>query len=335
MRLDKIYKAHQILKTARYPVSMRRFRESLGDGSKMASRATIDRVFKDMREKFSAPLVYIEQGELRGYQYTDDQYELPGLWFNAEELAGLLVIEQALEQLQTGALVERLARFKLKIRQLLGKDRKSVEEISSRIRLLTVGNRKTQYDLFPEVASALLQQRKLEISYYARSRNETNTRTVSPQRLILYRDNWYLDAYCHWRNELRSFAIDCIESAAVLNETSMAFDLSEVDRQLVESYGIFNSPAVDWAVLRFSAVQARWVRQEVWHPRQEGRLLEDGRYELRIPFGNATELMRDILKYGAGVEVVAPESLRKEVAEKLQQALKQYTESLDKAVAKI
>jgi predicted DNA-binding transcriptional regulator YafY len=324
MRLDKIYKAHQILKTARYPVPMKRFQESLAEGLKKVSRTTVDRVFKDMREKYFAPLDYVTRDDRKGWIYTDEQYELPGLWFNAEELASLLFMEQMLEQLQTGPLVDNLQRFKVKIKELLGKDMENVEAISARIRLLPAASRKTQYERFPQVASALLQRRKLKIDYYARGRNETNNRVVSPQRLILYRDNWYLDAYCHWRMGLRSFAIDCIETAALLDESSLLLDESEVDRQLRESYGIFGSPVSDWAVLRFNAVQARWVRQEIWHPKQEGRLLDDGRFELRVPFGNPTELIRDILKFGCGVEVVGPENLRMEVANQLQQALKQY-----------
>ena len=43
----------------------------------------------------------------------------------------------------------------------------------------------------------------------------------------------------------------------------------------------------------FTAERARWVADERWHPQQEGRWLEDGRYELRIPYREARELVMD------------------------------------------
>jgi predicted DNA-binding transcriptional regulator YafY len=96
------------------------------------------------------------------------------------------------------------------------------------------------------------------------------------------------------------------------------------------SYGIFAGKANKTAVLRFSASAARWVADERWHPRQVGQFLTDGRYELRVPYRDATELAMDILRYGADVEVVAPESLRGTVAAKLREALALYNlEALD------
>jgi len=66
--------------------------------------------------------------------------------------------------------------------------------------------------------------------------------------------------------------------------------------------------------------RARWVADEQWHPRQTGR----GRYELQVPYSDPCELVMDILKFGADVEVVAPVELRAAVVRQLQVALGQY-----------
>jgi predicted DNA-binding transcriptional regulator YafY len=66
------------------------------------------------------------------------------------------------------------------------------------------------------------------------------------------------------------------------------------------------------------------VADERWHPKQQGQFLTDGRYELQIPFRDPTELVMDVLRYGPDVEVVAPESLRNLVVERLKKALAQY-----------
>ncbi|MDT8429578.1 MAG: WYL domain-containing protein [Pseudomonadales bacterium] len=53
------------------------------------------------------------------------------------------------------------------------------------------------------------------IKYSSRSKEELSERWVSPQRLVYYRDNWYLDAWCHLREGLRMFSIDRLDVAII------------------------------------------------------------------------------------------------------------------------
>jgi predicted DNA-binding transcriptional regulator YafY len=66
------------------------------------------------------------------------------------------------------------------------------------------------------------------------------------------------------------------------------------------------------------------VSREQWHPEQEGRLLEDGRYQLRVPYTDETELVMDVLRHGAQVRVVAPAALARTVARHLREAAAAY-----------
>ena len=87
-----------------------------------------------------------------------------------------------------------------------------------------------------------------------------------------------------------------------------------LDRHFASGYGIFAGSETQEAVLLFNATRARWVSRETWHPRQDGKLQLDGSYLLKLPYSREPELVMDILKYGADVEVLAPESLRAAVA---------------------
>jgi predicted DNA-binding transcriptional regulator YafY len=66
------------------------------------------------------------------------------------------------------------------------------------------------------------------------------------------------------------------------------------------------------------------VSRETWHPRQDGKLQLDGSYLLKFPYSREPELVMDILKYGADVEVLAPDSLRAAVVGELTSAAKLY-----------
>jgi predicted DNA-binding transcriptional regulator YafY len=98
-----------------------------------------------------------------------------------------------------------------------------------------------------------------------------------------------------------------------------------MDDHYTEAYGIFSGKARHQAVLRFTEARARWVSMETWHTDQQSRWLEDGRYELILPYSQPDELVMDLMRYGPDVEVVSPASLRKAVAEQLQAAASLYT----------
>ena len=71
---------------------------------------------------------------------------------------------------------------------------------------------------------------RVRIRYYSRARDQETDRLVSPQRLVHYRDNWYLDAWCHAKNGLRSFALDAILDAVGVEEAAFQVPDEELDR---------------------------------------------------------------------------------------------------------
>lgn len=318
-RFDRIFELNRILQSARRPVSRRRLEEELE-----CSRATIKRIIEDMRLYLNAPIVY--DRDHNGYRYDPSEggmYELPGLWLNASELHALLTVQQLLADVQPGLLDPILRPLHKRIDALLRLQHAGSDGLQGRVRMLQMGSRRAG-DAFQVVAGALAQRQRLKMRYYTRASERRADREVSPQRLVHYRDNWYLDAWCHLRDGLRTFAIDAIERVRALDEPALELSEAVVDSHFAASYGIFAGNAVHEAVLCFSPERARYVAKESWHRSQQGRMLADGRYELRVPYGNPAELIMDILKYGPDCEVIGPRGLREAVAERLAAALRIY-----------
>jgi predicted DNA-binding transcriptional regulator YafY len=154
------------------------------------------------------------------------------------------------------------------------------------------------------------------IDYYTRGRDERAKREVSPQRLVFYRQNWYLDAWCHLRDGLRSFALDCILGIESTEKPAQEIAESELSDFFSKGYGMFSGEhPVQWAVLRFSPARARWVAHECWHLQQQSEFSSLGEYILRVPYTMDEELIGDILRHGTEVEVMSPPSLRSKVRE--------------------
>ena len=293
------------------------------------SWATLKRDLVYMRDRLHAPIVF--DRELGGYRFETagrrigPQYELPGLWFSAAEIHALLTMQHLLANLDTGGLLgPHIQPLLARLTGLLGTADDPVTEIQRRIRIETVGARNFALDHFQVIGSALLRRKRLVIRYHARGTDQTTERELSPQRLVYYRDNWYLDAWCHLRDGLRAFSVDAVHHAEILDRSAKNVAEKRLDEVLGTGYGIFAGDRVSWAVLHFTPERARWVAAERWHPRQQGRELEDGRYQLKVPYADDRELVMDILKYGGDCAVVEPAALRERVEAELARALERY-----------
>jgi len=323
MRYESLYKLHHLLRLPHQPpMSLERLAQELE-----CSERTVKRCIADLRDRFGHPIVFLR--EYGGYRYEDSGAELPGLWFNESELTALLTMRQLLASLQPGLLERELSPIGRRIETILGQTGCSPTEVARRIRILAAGRRVLDDKVFRACADAVLARRRLSFLYRARGRRDGDheRRCVSPQRLSHYRDNWYLDAWCHARAGLRIFALDEIREPGLLDEPSKDVDEATLDETLASSYGIFSGTPTATAVLRFTFERARWVAKEKWHPDQSGRFLEDGSWELRVPYSRHEELVMDILRYGPDVEVVEPEPLRLLVRDRLRAAADRYAVS--------
>jgi predicted DNA-binding transcriptional regulator YafY len=180
------------------------------------SRATLFRDLRDLRDRMRVPIILDHATGNYRIDRSVERYELPGMWFSAGEIHALLSMQQLLAAFDTaGILAEHIS----PAARTSGEHARNRPVFRRRhrphrIRILSVAARHFAPQHFPTIATALMERRRLGIEYRARSNGTTSQREISPQRLTHYRDNWYLDAWCHLRDELRSFAVDAIRSVS-------------------------------------------------------------------------------------------------------------------------
>lgn len=293
------------------------------------SRATLKRDLHYLRERMDAPIVYHRGDNL--YRLSDDgvsgeaSHQLPGVWFSEPEIHALLTMHQLIQGLDSAEVLGRHLQPLLdKLPTMLGTTAAEARELMRRVKIVHPAKRAVPSKWFEVVGSALHQRQRLALTYYTRAKRSESERVVSPQRLIHYRNTWYLDAWCHTSDGLRRFALDAVRAAEVLPQKAKNVAMGTVEAELDGGYGIFSGKAAQQATLLFSAEAAEWVAQEEWHPEQKLRTLADGRLEMKLPYAEATELVMDILRHGPQVKVQAPASLAKLVAQKLREAAAQY-----------
>ena len=292
------------------------------------SRATFKRDLEYMRDRLNAPIEW--DRDAGGYRYARAaqgmQLALPGLWFNASEAYALLMMQALIADMQPGLLQAHLEPLKARLRALIEAGSHAADDVADRVKLLNVGARPVSDKSFEVVATAVLNRNRLRMGYYGRGRGEHTEREVSPQLLLHYRGNWYLAAWCHLREGLRSFALEAIERPVILEQVAKTVSTADMKRFIGGGYGIFSGEKVRWAKLRFSPERARWVSRERWHPQQRTFSDDQGNLVLEIPFTDPRELTMDILRHGRHVEVLEPEDVRQQVASELHDAWAKYAD---------
>lgn len=318
-KFDRIFQLHTILRSRRTPIPLEDLTAKLE-----CSKSTLYRAIATLKDRLHAPVEF--DPEVGGFHYLNQgagAFELPGLWFTPAELQALAVMQRLLKDAGGGLLSEHLGPLSKRLDELTQHRRLNLGEAASRLRFPAIASRPAG-PMFQTAASATLQRKQLWVEYHARNSDKRSERTVSPQRITHYRESWYLDLWDEGKSALRSFAIDRILKAVPLDEKARNIPEAELDAHYASSYGIFGGQADKLAVLRFTKERARWVADEVWHPEQQGRRLEDGSYELKIPYRDSRELVMDILRHGPEVIVIEPCSLIEEVKKQLDEARDRY-----------
>lgn len=205
------------------------------------SPATFKRDLEYMRDRYNAPIVW--DADAGGYRFDrpvdGPRFELPGLWFNEAETYALLMMEHLLASLDQGGFIgTHVAPLRTRLAAILDSGKASAGDIRDRIRLIAFAPRNLPLEHFATIGLATQQRRRLQVSYYARSTDSTSAREISPQRLVHYRGNWYLDAWCHLRNDLRKFALDGIREAKALETPAHDVPNETLESHVATGYGI-------------------------------------------------------------------------------------------------
>jgi len=326
-RTERFYTIERLIRS-RGCVSFAALQEELG-----VSRATLNRDLLYLRSRMDAPIVFDRHDN--GYRLAPEvrdarqrEHQLPGVWFSEREIHALLTMHQLVQGLDDGGVLGRHLQPVLeKLQGMLGNSAAESVELVSRIRIQSAFKRPVKSRYFEMIGSALVTRRRIHLHYLGRARNATSERLVSPQRLVHYRNTWYLDAWCHTARELRRFALDAIADAKPVDEPCKELSQKALEAAFDRGYGVISGKDIQWASIVFEAETARWVSHEVWHPRQRGKHLPDGRYRLEVPYADPTELVMDIMRQGARAVVESPDTLRQQVIDTIAAMKKAYTRS--------
>ena len=201
---------------------------------------TIKRDLRYMRKELKAPIVYSRTRG--GYLYdlpagkSGASPEFQRFWFSAQELyvvVKMVDMLKALSKDKSSVILQDLEPLRSRVAGLLNLGGKSPREILGRVKVIDPSVIHGEPETFLTIGSALFEHKRVQISYYSRTRRAESFREISAQRLVHYRNYWYVDAFCHATNALRTFAIDNIRRVIVLGTTAKRVPLHTIEYEVV------------------------------------------------------------------------------------------------------
>ncbi|TWP36862.1 helix-turn-helix transcriptional regulator [Leekyejoonella antrihumi] len=167
--------------------------------------------------------------------------------------------------------------------------------------------------------SALSRRRRVHLRYLVASRDEATERDVDPMRLVNMTSHWYLEGWCHRAEDVRLFRLDRIEEASVLDRDGTP--PAQAQPRDLESTMFTHGPDDRTATLRLQP-EAAWVVD--YYPVEQVERADDGALTVQIRTADIAWLRRLVWRLGGSARVVAPESMRREVARGASDALGYY-----------
>ncbi len=315
---ERYYWFHGQVKESRYPNS-RTLSEKFEVSQKQAQRD-----IEFIRDRLEAPLTY--DAAKKGYQYEDISYELPPIWFKEDELLALCLALRLASTLPDRTLKNSLHELLEKFLTFRFLDSPpSLAEIEEKVSVKNIEYYRVDESVFHKVLDSLFHHEPIRISYYSPHNWELTDRIVQALHLLCYMGSWHMIAFCSLKNELRDFSLSRVRSIEGSPKSIiLPGHLPSIKEYIRENFGIMSGKESVEVCLRFTPQIAGWISEQVWCGGQEISQNEDGSLCLKFPVADFREVRREILRYGASVEVLSPQELREAIKNEIQKMSKVY-----------
>ena len=304
--LERMLRIHQAIQAGKYPNA------TALAGELEVSTKSIYRDIDFMRDRLELPIEFAVARN--GFHYTQEVGSFPTLQITEGELFALLVAEKSLQQYR-GTTFEKPLRSAFKKMAAALPDTISLnladweQTISFRTSIEPILN----LEIFDALAQATAQRKQLELTYRKPGRKETEPRVVDPYHLANINGEWFLFAYCHLRNDIRTFVPARILQAKPTGRAFVRPPKFSLQKRLRDSFGVLTGPGEFDVVVRFDELAADYIREKRWHPSQQLTESEDGGVQLRLKLSSLAEIQRWILSWGGRATVLAPVELAQSV----------------------
>lgn len=285
-------------------------------------------IYRDIKDLNSSGFAITFDREQNTYRFTDPDFTLRDLDLTSGELMALLLGNQIAHNLGKP--------FENGFKSLLKKAHKdTATETQTRIKRLE-GRKQFWVDIYPlngfegiekqynAIMEAMNKRQEVEIVYEGMHEQKETRRRIAPYGLFFTSGMWYVHAHCNLRNEIRSFALDCIKEFKITEKPYIIPQDFSMDDYFKSGWHIIQYGEPVEVVLKFAKECARWIKRKNWHPTQVIEEREDGSIIFKVTVQGTKELKWWTYHWIPYCEILSPPELRREVMEEMRGMLKVY-----------
>jgi len=306
---------HQEIKSGKFPNASQLAREL------EVSTKSIHRDVEFMRDRMGLPVEY--DSRRYGYHYTQEVSSFPTVQISEGELFAMLVAEKALQQYR-GTSFERplMSAFSKLAAGLPEAVSIHLSDWEQTVSFRTSAQPVVNAENFELLAKAAAERQQLELAYRKPGQQKTESRIVDPYHLANINGEWFLFAYDHLRNDIRTFAPSRVQSVKLTGKQFTRPEKFSLEKRLRDSFGVHSGQGEFKVVIRFDEFAADYIREKRWHASQKIKELPKGGLELHLTLSSLGEVERWVLGWGGHAKVLQPRELLTSVRRAAQAILK-------------
>lgn len=279
------------------------------------SERTILRDIEAMKDSLGAPIRYSK--ERNGYYYEEEKFSLPAMRLTEGELVSIFLGAEIIKKLKNTPFGSKVKQAFEKIEAMLPESISlDPEEVSGAFSVQIENTRALDTRsarVFETLAKAIKEKKSVEVEYYSIGRNAVSKRILDPYHLRHMLGTWYLIAYCHFRKDVRTFAVNQIREIKVLKDKFEVQKGFSIEKFFEHSWGIEEGGPLTTVVVKLDKEISRWYVDRRLHPSQKVKENKDGSVTLSFKVAGTDEIKRWILSLGRWAKVLEPEELKRDV----------------------
>src|SRR5664280_460122 len=260
--LERMLRIHQALNSGGYPNA-----NTLASLLEVSTKS-VHRDLDFMRDRMELPIEY--DGSRFGYFYTQPVRAFPTLQITEGEILALVVAEKALQQYR-GTCFERplLSALKKMEQSLPDTVSLSLDDVAQTISFRTRAEPILDLEIFDVLAKATVAHQQLELAYRKPGQKRIEQRLVDPYHLANINGEWFLFAYDHLRDDLRTFVPTRIKAIRPTGKSFERRKKCSLEERLRGSFGVQSGQGEFEVVIRFAERVADYIREKKWHETQQ------------------------------------------------------------------
>lgn len=300
--LERMMRIHDAIQSGRFPSAT-----DLAKELEVSSKSIL-RDLEFMRDRMKFPIGYDKTKW--GFYYTKEVGAFPTFTVTEGELLAVLVAEKAMHQYR-GTNLEKplLSAFRKMAAGLPETISLHMADWEQAISFRSSAEPVSNLAVFDQLARAAAEGRQLELQY-RKPGGAAEKRAVDPYHLANVNGDWFLFAYCHLRNDIRTFVPARIQSAEATGKRFHRPKDFSIEAALRDSFGVHSGKADFTVIIRFNELVADFIREKKWHASQQLKNLSNGAVELTLRLSSLIEVQRWILSWAGNAEVIEPVELK-------------------------